>query len=568
MAESDQNPFNCAVCLDTWRDPVTIPCGHNYCMHCICGCWDREDEKGVYSCPVCKESFSPRPALKKNTVLAELVGKMKTVTNTPSVSSYAEAGDVECDFCTGRKLKAEKSCLVCLVSMCETHIQPHYDVPALRKHKLVKATAELQDRVCTKHDKLLEVFCRTDQTSICILCTMDEHKGHETTSAAAERAQKQNQVMEMKGQFQREIQETEKNLQELRETFASHKKISADALAHGERTFTQLIQYFEGKRSEVKELILAQQKEAVIRAEEILQELEQKATELRRGDAELAELCHEEDHLCFLQRFYTFKNCPALKNTPIMMPTLSECFEDLSQSLSAMRQTVEKVCDGDMVTLSAKIKEIEIARKVPAREDLLKYSCRLTLDPNTASADLFLSEGNTEVTTQYTGSFLPSRSTSGLYVAVPNAGVFSFSNPHSSGQPSPKYQVLCVQGLTGQCYWEIERSCEKEIDIGVAYKSICNMSLAYNLGHNDKSWSLSCNSEGCSFWHSDTKTDILAVMPGTRIGVYLDHKEGTLSFYNVSDVMTLLHRVCTTFTEPLYPGFRLENGAFLKICEL
>ncbi|XP_063068862.1 E3 ubiquitin-protein ligase TRIM47-like [Engraulis encrasicolus] len=375
MAASGQNPFSCAVCLDTWRDPVTIPCGHNYCMRCISACWDQEDE-GVYSCPLCSQSFSPRPSLSKNTVLAELMGNMKvqnvTTTSVPSVACYAEPGDVECDFCTGRKLKAEQSCLACLASMCETHLQPHLDVPALRKHKLVKARAGLQDRVCAKHDKPLEVFCCIDQTCICMLCTMDDHKGHQTTSVAGERAHKQNQVMETRSHFQKNIQETDTTLQTLRDTMGHHKTMSEETLAHSEKIFNELIQYFEGKRSEVRELISAQQKQAGLNAEEMVQELEQRSTELKRGDAELAELCHEEDHSWFLQRFHTFKNSPALKASPIMILTVSKYFEDLCQCLSALRQTLESACDLDMLKVSAKIKEIEIARQLPLREDLLK----------------------------------------------------------------------------------------------------------------------------------------------------------------------------------------------------
>lgn len=99
-------------------------------------------------------------------------------------------------------------------------------------------------------------------------------------------------------------------------------------------------------------------------------------------------------------------------------------------------------------------------------------------------------------------------------------------------------QVLCVQKLTGQCYWEIERSNEKEVDIGVAYKDIYNMYPSARLGQNDLSWSLSCKSEGCSFYHQGNKTHIIGLIPGNRIGVFLDHKEGTLSFYDVSDMIT------------------------------
>lgn len=105
--------------------------------------------------------------------------------------SQAKPGEVLCDFCTTRKQKAEKSCLVCLASYCETHVQTHYDYPALMKHKLVKATGQMREKLCAQHDKLLEAFCRTDETSVCVLCMMDEHKHHDIVPAGTERTEKQ-----------------------------------------------------------------------------------------------------------------------------------------------------------------------------------------------------------------------------------------------------------------------------------------------------------------------------------------------------------------------------------------
>ncbi len=191
MAEArfSQDEFLCPVCLDLLKDPVTIQCGHSYCKSCITDCWDQEDEKGVYSCPQCRQTFSPRPALGKNTILAEVVEKLKK-TKLKSVVP-AGAGDVQCDVCTERKHKAVKSCLVCLNSYCQNHLEQHESWFKGKRHNLTEATGRLQEMICQKHEKLLEVFCRTDQKCICLLCMVDEHKNHDTVSATAQRTEKQ-----------------------------------------------------------------------------------------------------------------------------------------------------------------------------------------------------------------------------------------------------------------------------------------------------------------------------------------------------------------------------------------
>ncbi|XP_041922989.1 E3 ubiquitin/ISG15 ligase TRIM25-like [Alosa sapidissima] len=215
--------LSCSICLDLLKDPVTVPCGHSFCLNCITGCWDQEDQKGVYSCPQCRETFTPRPVLRRNTMLTGVIEKLKKTElhSDAKAPSYAGPGDVECDFCTGRKRKATKSCLSCLLSYCEVHIQPHYEVPRLSKHKLVNATSQLQEKICSQHDRIIEVFCRTDHKLICMLCSMDDHNGHKTVSAAAERTEKQKTLLKMKGDYQKQLHQKEKEMEEVKQALKS-----------------------------------------------------------------------------------------------------------------------------------------------------------------------------------------------------------------------------------------------------------------------------------------------------------------------------------------------------------
>lgn len=100
--------------------------------------------------------------------------------------SLTPALNVECDACTGRKRKAEQSCLQCLASYCENHLDTHKSLYMnAKRHKLVAATGKLRERVCPEHDKLMEVFCRTDQQCICHLC-INKHRGHDVVSTDKE----------------------------------------------------------------------------------------------------------------------------------------------------------------------------------------------------------------------------------------------------------------------------------------------------------------------------------------------------------------------------------------------
>ncbi|KAL6485536.1 hypothetical protein MHYP_G00049280 [Metynnis hypsauchen] len=380
MAEAsisvDQDQFSCPVCLDLLKDPVTTPCGHSFCMLCINGCWDQEDQRGVYSCPQCRETFTPRPVLRRNNMLAEVVEKLKKP--EPQAASpahcYAGPGDVECDFCTGRKRKAIKSCLVCVASLCETHLTPHLEIPALIKHQLVKASTRLQEKICSQHDEVVKIFCRTDQSCICYLCTMDEHKGHDTVAAAAERTEKQRQLKEVQRKSQQRLQQKEKELQELKQVEVTLKSSAQAAVEDSERIFTELIRSIEKKRSEVTELIRTQEKNQLRQTEELLENLQQEIDDLKRRNAELEQLSVTEDHIQFLQDFQSLRVSAGCEDSSSIIGHQHPSFDGVRKSLSDLKERLEEFCKEEFRNISPLAAAVQtISSSEPrTREDFLQ----------------------------------------------------------------------------------------------------------------------------------------------------------------------------------------------------
>ncbi|XP_036438480.1 E3 ubiquitin/ISG15 ligase TRIM25-like [Colossoma macropomum] len=546
----DQDQFSCPVCLDLLKDPVAIPCGHSYCKVCINGHWDQDDQRGVYSCPQCRETFTPRPVLRRNNMLAEVVEKLKKteLRAASPAHCYAGPGDVECDFCTGRKLKAIKSCLMCLASFCETHLKPHYEVPSWKNHKLVKASTRLREKICSQHDKLIEIYCRTDQTCICYLCVLDQHKGHDSVSAAAERTERQSQLKRIQGKSQQRIQEKEKKLQELKQAVNTIKSSAQTAVEDSERIFTELICSIEKKRSEVTELIRAQEKTELSGAEELIEQLEQEIADLKRRDTELEQLSHTEDHIHFLQSVQPFLVSSGPEESTTITVNHQLSFDKVSKSLHDLKKQLEEFCKETLNRISPHAAAVQILLSEPkTREDFLQYFRQMTLDPNTANCLLILSKKNEVVT---------NRGISQLY-------------PDHPERFNHWWQVLCEESVSGRCYWEVEWSSEEYVYISVSYKGISRKGSGNDskFGRNNQSWSLQCSSS-LSFWHNNIETEISAPS-SSRIGVYVDHRAGTLSFYSVSDTMTLLHTVHTTFTQPLYAGLWVSSvGSTMTLCNL
>ncbi|XP_048059614.1 E3 ubiquitin/ISG15 ligase TRIM25-like isoform X2 [Megalobrama amblycephala] len=291
--------LQCSICLDVFTDPVSTPCGHNFCKTCLNKCWDNSQ---TCNCPYCKETFKIRPDLKINTTLREVADHYKM-----------KSPEVLCDVCEERKLKALKSCLVCQSSYCETHLEPHLRVSGLKKHKLINPVRNLEDYICQKHERPLELFCRDDQTILCLCCTDGDHKNHKTVTLEVEIEEKKTQL-KRQNDVQQMIQDRIKNIQDIKHSAEVRKKNTEEKKAARVKLFTNLIDSTKKCQTELLEMMEEQQKAAEKQEEELIEELEQEITQLKMRNTELEQeisemintkleqLSNTEDHLRLLKR--------------------------------------------------------------------------------------------------------------------------------------------------------------------------------------------------------------------------------------------------------------------------
>ncbi|MGH0144137.1 UNVERIFIED_CONTAM: hypothetical protein FKN15_002102 [Acipenser sinensis] len=331
----------------------------------------------------------------------------------------------------------------------------------------------------------------------------------------------------------------------------SEERSACIEIKESEKIFTELIRSIEKIHTEVIELIGANEKAAVNQAEGRMKKLEQEIAELRRRNAELKQLSETEDHIHFLQNFQSLCAPPEAGDLPSVTVNTDISFGAVRKAVSELKDHIEDFCKGELVKITTTVNAVPVyslqAPEPRNRADFLKYSCQLTLDPNTVHSKLWLSKGNREVT---------------LRTEIQ-------PYPDHPERFDSYWQVLCREGLSGtRCYWEIEW-CGNGTIIGVTYKGISRKGkdVSCILGYSDKTWSLRCSGSSYSARHNYKKTAITAPYSPT-IGVYLDCPAGTLSFYGVSDTMTLLHRFQTTFTEPLYPGVWVDDNSTVTIRQL
>ncbi|XP_026109570.1 E3 ubiquitin-protein ligase TRIM39-like [Carassius auratus] len=508
---SSSGPLNeelqCSICLDVFTDPVTTPCGHNFCRTCLTKCWTNTQ---TCFCPLCKETFRKRPDLKINTTLREVVQHFQEKLNL--------ASEVFCDICDGRKQKAVKSCLMCQSSYCETHLEPHHRVPGLKKHKLINAVENLEDYICQKHERPLDLFCRDDQTSVCLSCTEGDHRTHNIVPIEEESQQKKNQLLQTQTDVQQMIQTRMKKIQEIQLSVEERKRNTEKEKSSSVKLFTDLIRSIERCQSELLKMMEEQQKAAEKQAEDLIKELQQEITDLKKRNTELEQISHTDDHLHLIQMFSSLFSRPHTKNwTEIRIDSDVNVYS-VNRALIQLKKT-----------LDGRIKKIGQT----GLKCVQKFAVDVTLDPDTAHPYLILSDDGKQV----------------------SRGDIEQDVPENPKRFDNAVSVLAKQAFSsGRFYYEVQVKGKTAWTLGVARESI-NRKGKITLSPENGFWTLILRNKN-KYTAVDNPPVSLSLRKKPEIvGVFVDYEEGLVSFYDVGSRSHIYSFTAQTFTDKLYPFF-------------
>ncbi|XP_053485400.1 E3 ubiquitin-protein ligase TRIM39-like [Ictalurus furcatus] len=508
-----EDQLQCSICLDVFTDPVTTPCGHNFCKSCLTQCWEKSQH---CHCPLCKEKFTKRPELKINTTLREIADNFKK-------KSGPDKPEVLCDACTGENLKALKSCLDCVLSLCETHLEPHNHVPRLMKHKLINPVETLEDYICQKHERALELFCRDDQTCVCKFCTETDHKNHNTVPIEEESRERKTQLGKTQTDVQQMIQDRLKKIRKIKHSVELSKRSTEKEKADSVEVFTALIRSIERSQAELLEVMEEKQKAAERQAEGLIKELEQEITVLKRRDTELEQLSHTEEHLHLLQIYSSMCSPPHTKNWTEISINTDLSGDTVRTALSQLQKTLnEKLTK----TLNDKFKETELKR-------IQQYAVDVTLDPDAAHPYLILSADGKQVTDgdkQQDLPDTPQRFNTGVAVL----GKQSFSS--------------------GRIYYEVQVRGKTAWDLGVVRENI-NRKGKITPRLQDGFWTVGLRNENEYSACAGPAVPLTLREKVEKVGVFVDYEKGLVSFYDVKSSSHIYSFTAQSFTEKLYPYF-------------
>ncbi|XP_077346724.1 E3 ubiquitin-protein ligase TRIM39-like [Lithobates pipiens] len=563
MASADlRKELECSICLEIYRDPVTLKCGHNFCRDCIGHMMDTQEGSGGYPCPECREEFQDRSSLRRNTTLRNIVENFLSAQPAPKSAFF-------CSYCIHTPVPAVISCLMCEASLCDDHLRVHSKSP---EHVLCDLTASLENRKCSVHKEPLEYYCAEDSTCICAYCRLAlEHQGHQVETLDEAFEMKKKKLRNVLQELMKEREEMDKRVQGLQEHGRKVQGKAGDETERVTALFRDLRRRLEDLEKRVLSEISGQAQRVSLSLSDLIQQLEIKKEELSRKMVDIEKLCNLTDPLTVLQEPHIGDLCDTERYGKLLHDGGDLDVAGISHTIhTGLLDIISGVnvqkCTGTEVYPHSTTNEIYPSfHKRPRRRRLpfptIEQSQYQAEGPNLGSVQQ----------TSWFANILLDAQTAGNHLQVSSDGKMVSRGAYGKPLESPGRfrcsQVMSRQRFSsGRHYWEVDLGVSKIWRIGMCYTSMARLGFFSQIGCNEKSW---CLEERRGNQYSVMHDSNLVPLPGNilsrRVRVHLDYEAGRISFYELCDPIRHLYTFTTTFTEPLHAVFRLGSSSCLKI---
>ncbi|KAM3590085.1 uncharacterized protein V6R79_003541 [Siganus canaliculatus] len=488
-----ENHLKCSICFSLLNDPVSTACGHSFCKEC----WDMHftSSGSVPKCPLCQERQSIRD-LNVNFVLRNVVEHTKKSNKKKRAAKYTgEPGQVACDFCTERKLKAVKSCLICLASFCSTHLENHTSTKRLSGHKLVDPVENLDKRACLKHGRPLELYSRKKERCACVSCMDDGEE--EVVSTEEEWKKKKNELKNAKIMSQQKVDERETRISEIKESQKSCQDQIDNEYWDIEAVFSSVVSIAESAQASALQPLTDRRKAVETDAEEIIDALQDEITTHNKTISELDRLSVLEDHVLFLQSYPSLQDVHTTKWIKRQLDT-SLLFGTLRKTATTMLEQIQQQLE--------KLASMELKRVQRFRVDV-------RLDPATAHPRLIVSEDKKKVR---------------------DGGEKKKECDDAPGRFNLFGSILGSKSFTsGRSYWEVEVGNKTGWDLGVA-RGDANRKGKVSVSPGNGYWVIVKYEDEKFAVMTEPAQHLPLRQKPTMVGVFVDYEEGLVSFFDVT----------------------------------
>ncbi|XP_049318949.1 E3 ubiquitin/ISG15 ligase TRIM25-like [Astyanax mexicanus] len=531
--ESLELELSCAVCLQLYDDPVSLPCGHSYCLQCVRSVQESQQTGGRPGgrprCPECRQDYNGLESLLKNFKLGGIVERYREAMSEQVLT--AGKPTVPCDQCLDGAEPAVKTCLHCETLLCEGHLKRHQERHRSKGHTLVEPLPDLDQRRCPDHRGELEFLCLQERRFLCNECVMEgKHVEHEVQMLEAAKSDLVLVVEGLEKATSDRLQLTEALLRRAQERGMNSgvctEVLSARATELLDNMVTLISEYKERMRNlleeEVREYDRAWQASVGT-----LKEYQQQLSSTQRLANDL--LLTSPSNFLFLKLY--IKQEPQLRQAAgVTVPCLP-----IPQPADTKHLRTSLGTDTFRTDLTQLLQSLHA----------LMNPLNLSFNPATVHSSLILS-------------------TDFLTVKHWGGGRPSFTSGDQSERFCTSTQVMCSQALSsGAHVWTVEIGTGTMWSIGVCYASIPRKGDHSRIGHNAVSWRLQWKNKKLTACHDSISTTVTETptVPPKRLEVALDYDKGTLAFYNLAAKgrKLHLHTFRAMFREPLYPVFGLHS---------